>query len=141
MSAASTPTEDRRLLAEVSRWRKDNGWTDSSRGWINEADVADASVAVKPDPDVPNAFTVTWRKGNGGWHQPDDYLAVDVQQALDFLVALKVLPAQFSSAYQVADGSYAELLAAVEQVIAKGRLDFEHPADGDLIAAYQAVTR
>lgn len=96
----AAPTEPRRLLAEVSRWRKANGWSDSSRGWINEQSVDDAAVAVKPDPDLANAFTVTWRKGNGGWHQPDLYMAVDVQQAVEMLVALGILPARFSSAYR-----------------------------------------
>ena len=150
----STPTEDRRLLAEVSRWRKANGWSDSSRGWINEQSVEDAAVAVKPEPDGGEAFTVAWRKGNGGWHEPDRYIAVDAQQAVDFLVALGILPARFSSAYEagVIDGNVGvgPLLAAVEQVIAAGRLDWESGADVEaiqgrahtaLVEAYEQVTR
>jgi len=149
----STPTEDRRLLAEVSRWRKANGWSDSSRGWINEQSVEDAAVAVKANSDAANVLTVTLRKGNGGWHHPDHYVVVDVQQAVDFLVALGILPARFSSAYEadaVDAEKHAALLAAVEQVIAAGQLDWDGVTDVEaiqgrahtaLIEAYQAATR
>jgi len=148
-----TSTEDRRLLAEVHRWARTNGWSTSWRGWINEANLIDAAVAVMPEPDH-SAIRVTWRKGDGGWHTSRQFDVIDVREAIDMLVALNILPARFSSAYEagVIDGNVGvgPLLAAVEQVIAAGQLDWDSGLDVEaiqgrahtaLIEAYQRVTR
>ncbi|MBM0203228.1 hypothetical protein JNW90_08990 [Micromonospora sp. STR1s_5] len=98
-STASTPTEDRRLLAEVSRWRKAADWTDSSRGFQNAPFEDGATVAVRPN----EAGFQVWRKPADAPHftgQPTEYPAESVREAIDLLVALRVLPAHFSSAYQ-----------------------------------------
>ncbi|MGA4726260.1 hypothetical protein ACPB67_02470 [Micromonospora taraxaci] len=97
---ASTPTEDRRLLAEVSRWRKGNDWrADDLRGFQNAPFEDAATVAVRPN----EAGFQVWRKGADAPHfigQPIEYPAESVREAVDLLVALDVLPLQFSSAYE-----------------------------------------
>ncbi|MET8265972.1 hypothetical protein ABZU92_18495 [Micromonospora arida] len=94
-NTATTPIEDRRLLAEVSRWRKDNGWTNTDFGWVDDL----RTVRVRPN----EAGFQVWRKDADAPHftgQPTEYPAESVREAIDMLVALNVLPEGFSSAYK-----------------------------------------
>ncbi|MBM0277228.1 hypothetical protein [Micromonospora tarensis] len=104
--------KDRRLLAEVSRWRKANDWRDSSRGFQNAPFEDGATVAVRPN----EAGFQVWRKPADAPHftgQPTEYPAESVREAIDMLVALRILPPQFSSAYE-AGRSDAAFIANVE---------------------------
>ncbi|MCG5460807.1 hypothetical protein MED01_004233 [Micromonospora sp. MED01] len=98
-STTTTSTEDRRLLAEVSRLRRANDWRDSSRGFQNAPFEDQATVAVRPN----EAGFQVWRKPADAPHftgQPTEYPAESVREAVDLLVALNILPDSFSSAYR-----------------------------------------
>ncbi|MET7867943.1 hypothetical protein [Micromonospora taraxaci] len=94
---ASTSTEDRRLLAEVSRWRKDNGWGRDCRGVYTSADrtfgvdICDGRDGMAAGFRIMRGLLLT---------KPTEYPAETVREAIDMLVALNVLPARFSSAYR-----------------------------------------
>lgn len=97
--------DDRRLLADVHRWLRTNGWTNTWRGWIDGKSLDDCRVAVLPQPDdgYDPAVMVTRRRANGyGWGRQRRYDVADVRQAVDLLVALDILPPHFSSAYKAA---------------------------------------
>ncbi|MGN9802024.1 hypothetical protein [Micromonospora sp. L32] len=99
MNGTANTTSDRHLLAEVSRWRKANGWTLSGqRGWVNARCSADATVAVDYHP-YRDGFTVACKDDRTGtWPLYPDFRAADsVRQAVDMLVALDILPARLSS--------------------------------------------
>lgn len=83
---------ERRLLAGLSRWRKDKNWTDSNLGWVDAAQ----SVRVRP---LEHGFKV-WGRYDDQWRAEGEFPATSIRQAVDILVALTVLPAPFSSAYE-----------------------------------------
>jgi hypothetical protein len=109
----TTPTTgaDRRLLADVHRWARTNGWTPADwRGRQNAPTEDQATIAVRTN----EAGFQVWRKTTDAPHftgQPTDYPADSVRQAVDLLAALNILPAQFSSAYQAGwhDGYFADV--------------------------------
>lgn len=108
MTAVDTPTTvadktaDRQLLVDVHRWARANGWTISTTGWINAAYDSLADIAVGWDEDGLRV----WRKeqsssGHRYWPIPStDYPVATVRQAVDVLVALRILPVHLSSAYR-----------------------------------------
>ncbi|MCX5119248.1 hypothetical protein OG992_18845 [Micromonospora sp. NBC_00362] len=104
----TTSTEDRRLLAEVSRWAHRNDWRVGGwRGYQNAAFEDGATVAVR----VNEAGLQVWRKPADAPHftgQPTDYPATNVREAVDILAAVGVLPPVFSSAYRQgrSDGAF-----------------------------------
>ena len=90
-------TEDRDLLAAVHRWARANGWTPSTRGWINASYEDEATIAVGHDEESVRV----WRKGKSGLFPlcSTDYVVDGVGQAVDVLCVLGILPVEFSSAY------------------------------------------
>lgn len=91
-------SDDRRLLAEVSKWAHANGWTNGGwRGYMNGRYWHEATVMVRPNE---TGFDV-WRVNQAGAvaGRPDEYPATSVREAVDLLVALRILPDRFSSAF------------------------------------------
>jgi hypothetical protein len=96
--------KDRRLLAEVLRWAYSQGWRPrhgrtrdwSWREWANtqRPERGPWTVIVSQNWTVG----VRWRTATGDRY-PDVYVD-DVTQAVDLLVALRILPAVFSSAFR-----------------------------------------
>lgn len=145
------PGEDRELLADVHRWARTNGWNwHEAWGWVNAHYVSDATLAVEWEdgPLVIRSGEVLLLL------KPKTYPVASVREAVDILVALRILPAHFSSAYEagVIAGNIGvgPLLAAVARVIAAGQLDWDSGADVEgiqgrahtaLVEAYQQVTR
>jgi hypothetical protein len=100
MNGTISLTTDRQLLAEVSRWARANNWSPAEwRGFKNAAFEDQATIAVR----VNEAGFQVWRKTSAAPRftgQPTDYPASSVRQAVDFLVALRILPVKFSSVYE-----------------------------------------
>ena len=97
MNGTVTPTTDRQLLADIHRWARANGWTwNEVWGWINARYASDASLAVEWDTD---RGVLTIRTGPVVF-RAKNYDVDSVRQAVDQLVTLDILPAQFSSAYR-----------------------------------------
>ncbi|MGC1213265.1 MAG: hypothetical protein WA890_18595, partial [Micromonospora sp.] len=84
--------------AEVSKWAHKNGWTNGDwRGYVNARYTDEATIVVRPNE---TGFEV-WRK-EPGQHltgRPDEYPATSVREAVDLLVALRILPDRFSRAF------------------------------------------
>lgn len=103
---------ERELIAAAAQWAKDNGWTSAGwRGWQNARYEDGATIAVHPNE---SGFEV-WRKDTDTPHfrgMSTDYPADSVRQAVDLLVALGILPAEFSTAYAAGVREYAETLKA-----------------------------
>ena len=92
-------TDDRRLLAEVSKWAHANGWTNGGwRGYMNGRYWHEATIMVRPNE---TGFDV-WRVERGGpvSGKPMEYPATSIREAVDLLVALRILPDRFSSAFR-----------------------------------------
>lgn len=106
--AGFAPGEHRKLLTNVHRWAHTNGWHwHECWGWVNAPYASEATVGVDWDPDVR---TITVRRNDGsGIFRPTTYPTDSVRQAVDLLVAVGILPAQFSSAYAAGwhDGYFA----------------------------------
>ncbi|MGK5737237.1 hypothetical protein [Micromonospora sp. URMC 103] len=98
-TTASTAT-DRQLLAAVSAWAHENGWTEAGwRGYKNARYEDGATIAVRPN----EAGFEVWRKTSDTPHfrgMSADYPATTVREAVNLLVALEILPAEFSAAYE-----------------------------------------
>ena len=99
MNQQTTETDGRRLLAEVSKWAHANGWTNGEwRGYMNATYWHEATVMVRPHECGFDVF----RTDQGGpiTGRPDEYPATSVREAVDLLVALRILPDRFSSAFR-----------------------------------------
>lgn len=108
-AAARVDITDRQLLADIHRWARVSGWHCTWIGWANARVSADATTVVEWDHDEltvrrrPSAEVGRqWPSGLGSVGRRERYPVTSVRQAVDFLVALDVLPAQFSSAYRAA---------------------------------------
>lgn len=98
--------KDRRLLGEVLRWARSQGWRPTrtrrlphlARGWT------DAPADWRFAPEEGANSVVVGRPGlsvhRPGWSAPATVPIDSVTQAVDLLVALRVLPAVFSSAFR-----------------------------------------
>lgn len=109
--AAQPPVDitDRQLLVDVHQWARANGWRCTWIGWGNAQISSSATTVVEWDHDEltvrrrPAAEVgQQWPSGLGSVGRRDRYPVTSVRQAVDFLVALDVLPARFSSAYRAA---------------------------------------
>ena len=99
MNQQTIETDGRRLLAEVSKWAHANGWTNGGwRGWMNGRYWHEATVYVRPNETGFDVF----RTDQGGpvSGRPMEYPATSVREAVDLLVALRILPDRFSSAFE-----------------------------------------
>ncbi|MFE9192022.1 hypothetical protein ACFYL6_20695 [Micromonospora sp. NPDC007208] len=89
------PGEHRGLLANVRTWARTNGWASHrDTGWQNP----DRTIQVDWDE---HGLSIGRRiSADRMWPTPRLYPASSVRQAVDFLVALYILPMKFSSAYE-----------------------------------------
>ncbi|GLZ62836.1 hypothetical protein [Micromonospora sp. NBRC 107095] len=107
-NTVTTSTEDRRLLAEVHRWARIQGWRAGGwRGYQNAQFEDKATVTVRPN----EAGFQVWRKDADALFftgQPTEYPTATVREAIDILVAIGILPPAFSSAYRLgrSDGAF-----------------------------------
>ncbi len=125
MSAAEVRTSELSLLLKVVRWGHANGWhfctmglrhVEQFGGWENQDNIVRVGVV---DPHL-GELVVYEREGrsDGTWSgYAHRYCAGSVQDAADFLVACKVLPAYFSSAFALADAKHEDRAAALEAEI------------------------
>ena len=91
------PGEHRHLIADVHRWARTNGWNwHECWGWVNARYASNVTLGIDWDSDNS---TVTVRAGQV-LLRPTTYPVGSVRQAVDLLVALDILPVQFSSAYE-----------------------------------------
>lgn len=96
--------DERLLLREVSRWARDNGWERDLIGWSSPTKAGRLFVRVNtggvdwwPGSDEPRPFGVI-RVASAKAMFPGSTVRVhSVRQAVDVLVALDVLPAEFWS--------------------------------------------
>ncbi|MEU4772930.1 hypothetical protein [Micromonospora sp. NPDC023644] len=99
----SQTTDDRRLLADVHRWARTNGWEWKEYRWEN----ADTSITIRS-----NGFELRRRKSATGRFGPTaGHIASSIRQAVDLLVALGILPVYLSSQYAAGwhDGYFADV--------------------------------
>ncbi|SRR6266704_2010571 len=104
--------KDRRLLAEVLRWARTQGWRPVYRGSQRPADWHWTNVhRPRPLPlarearqvyvDRSGTLFVRAPSSDGcGWTEPHRLVAESVTQAVDVLAALRILPVAFSSAFR-----------------------------------------
>lgn len=91
-----TPAE-RQLLAAVCRWARVAGWKYEMPGW-SDGRGRDATIRVCW---ADGLVTVTRQNAAGRFPADSDvYPVYTIQQAVDVLVAVGVLPVAFSSAYR-----------------------------------------
>ncbi|MEU4779227.1 hypothetical protein [Micromonospora sp. NPDC023633] len=103
---AHTTGADRRLLANISRWRKANGWTRNLRGFLVNPDRT-LGVDIS---DGSDGMGTGFRLMRGDLlHKPTDYPADSIRQAVDLLAALGILPPHLSSQYAAGFDSAREL--------------------------------
>ncbi|MER7164526.1 hypothetical protein ABT336_00385 [Micromonospora sp. NPDC000207] len=88
---------DRELLVAVHRWARAHGWYPSA--WIGWADAALAGESTHTITWSDQSITVAWRTMLGFWVS-DTHPACSVVQAVDILVAARILPVELSSAYR-----------------------------------------
>ena len=95
-ATVTTPTSDRYLLARISQWRMDNGWTNTDLGWVDDFQT----VRVR-EADKGTGIDLWQRTSVGNWQMFPTFIpAGSVRQAIDLLVALDILPARFARAYE-----------------------------------------
>ena len=115
--------KDRRLLHEVARWAHTQGWrrlryphrwNGADRGWTDAP--ADWRYAPEEGANVVTATRSLLSVHRPGWDAPAVVPVTSVIHAVDVLVALRILPAPFSSAFRSGQ-TFATYLGKVAEVM------------------------
>lgn len=112
MTTESLTAADRQLLREVFRWSRANGWRPVQtqyvdRQWSTEAERAPVVCAIRPNygdngEDNFGPIEVRIYFFPSGGYRCVQLQKTSTREAVDVLVALGILPAHFSSVWDVA---------------------------------------
>ena len=95
MNGTTNTAEDRKLLAEVSKWARAYGWVVlRDTGWQNPSRI------IQVDWDERGVWIARRNGTDRMWPAAQLYPATSVRQAVDMLAAIGILPPRFSSAYK-----------------------------------------
>lgn len=124
--------DDRHLLARISRWRRTDPtgagraywpkrWEPSYwSGWWRTFDGL-TQVCWAEDREPSDTLVITWQASRYDTPREARVPVLSLRQAVDVLVALEILPREFSSAYEPAEDGPRNFYGVISTRVRMGR--------------------
>ena len=90
---------DRAVIVRVLRWARKQGWQSTYRGWMSPGQRT--CVAVEMSDECATVWVHRRNPRTRLWELARRFEAKDAWEAVDLLYAVRVLPPELCSAYQV----------------------------------------